>query len=131
MKMASDPPVDPSRPSNFSSQTSIPTSPRLSRIVVLKYNPDRLSPSQMQPATTSATTSNHNNGNQTNGASSPAAATTPARTSTPTPARAPSAAPAAAMPAEAADNGAPTRVYINTKVTSHLLDGMKVLAKEK
>lgn len=35
------------------------------------------------------------------------------------------------MPAEAAENGAHTRVYLNTKVTSHVLDGMKVLAKEK
>lgn len=62
--------------------------------------------------------------------------------STPTPApipaataaasRAPSAAPTpSAMPAEAAEHGAATRVYMNTKVTYHLLAGMKELAKNK
>lgn len=130
-KMACDPPIDPScRPSLSSEISSL--NPPPSRIVVLKYNPNRLFSSQLQPGTTSTTTTTtNNNGNHTNGASSPAAAATPARTSTPTPARAPSAAPAAVMPADAAENGAPTRVYINTKVTSHLLEGMKVLAKEK
>lgn len=46
--------------------------------------------------------------------------------------RAPSAAPTpSAMPVEAAEHGAPTRVYMNTKVTYHLLAGMKELAKQK
>lgn len=100
--------------------------PPLSLVVTLKYNPNRLSRQLQQTL----------NSNYTNGASSPAAVATPARTSTPTP-RAPSAVPAdrtpaaATMPAEAAENGAPTRVYLNSKVTSHVLDGMKVLAKEK
>lgn len=123
-----------------------------SRLVVLRYNPNRLSQLQTPAAASAATaattttaaqvTSNPTtNNNITNGASSPAAASTPARTSTPTlqqqpPAsasRAPSAVPTdrAAMPAEAAENGAPTRVYLNTKVTSHVLDGMKVVAKDK
>lgn len=35
------------------------------------------------------------------------------------------------MPAEAAENGAPTRVYLNQKVTAHVLEGMKLLAKEQ
>ncbi|KAF3769347.1 hypothetical protein M406DRAFT_251344 [Cryphonectria parasitica EP155] len=47
--------------------------------------------------------------------------------------RTPSAVPTerAAMPAEAAPNGAPTRVYLNQKVTQHVLDGMKMLAVKK
>lgn len=36
-----------------------------------------------------------------------------------------------AMPKEAPPHGAPTRQYINSKVTGPLLDGMKILAKEQ
>lgn len=47
--------------------------------------------------------------------------------------RAPSANPQLppTMPAEAPAHGAPTRVYLNTKVTAHVLDGMKMLALER
>lgn len=46
--------------------------------------------------------------------------------------RAASAAPTpSAMPTEAAEHGAATRVYMNSKVTYHLLAGMKELAKNK
>lgn len=67
----------------------------------------------------------------TNG-SAPAPAFAPAPIPTTAASRAPSAAPTpSAMPAEAAEHGAGTRVYINTKVTYHLLAGMKELAKHK
>jgi len=36
-----------------------------------------------------------------------------------------------AMPAEAPPHGAPTRQYLNSKVTGVLLEGMKLLAKEQ
>lgn len=39
--------------------------------------------------------------------------------------------PVAAMPAEAPPHGAPTRQYLNSKVTGVLLEGMKLLAKEQ
>lgn len=141
-------------PSRLSPPCQEPALHRPSRIVVLKYNPNRLS--QLQTTAGAGTTTANTtpitqaittmfSTTNANGASSPAAAaaTTPARTSTPTlsgqqqppgsASRAPSAVPAdrAAMPVEAAENGAPTRVYLNTKVTSHVLDGMKVLAREK
>lgn len=62
----------------------------------------------------------------------PAFAPTPAPAATAAASRAPSAAPTpSAMPAEAAEHGSATRVYINTKVTYHLLAGMKELAKHK
>jgi COMPASS component SDC1 len=35
------------------------------------------------------------------------------------------------MPAEAPPHGAPTRQYLNTKVTGALLEGMKILAREQ
>jgi len=35
------------------------------------------------------------------------------------------------MPAEAAQHGAPVRQYINSKVTGPLLEGMKLVAKER
>ncbi|KAJ4396772.1 COMPASS (complex proteins associated with Set1p) component [Gnomoniopsis smithogilvyi] len=62
----------------------------------------------------------------------PAPATAPATAPVAAASRAPSAAPTpSAMPAEAAEHGAATRVYMNTKVTYHLLAGMKELAKHK
>ncbi|KAH7364598.1 hypothetical protein BKA65DRAFT_533175 [Rhexocercosporidium sp. MPI-PUGE-AT-0058] len=39
--------------------------------------------------------------------------------------------PAATMPKEAPPHGAPTRQYLNSKVTGPLMDGMKLLAKEQ
>ncbi|KAI2471218.1 hypothetical protein F4781DRAFT_128571 [Annulohypoxylon bovei var. microspora] len=36
-----------------------------------------------------------------------------------------------AMPAEAPPHGGPARQYLNSRVTGPLLDGMKILAKEK
>ncbi|KUJ24059.1 uncharacterized protein LY89DRAFT_633897 [Mollisia scopiformis] len=39
--------------------------------------------------------------------------------------------PAATIPKEAPPHGAPTRQYINSKVTGPLIDGMKLVAKEK
>jgi COMPASS component SDC1 len=35
------------------------------------------------------------------------------------------------MPADAPPHGAPTRQYLNSKVTGVLLDGMKQLAKDQ
>lgn len=35
------------------------------------------------------------------------------------------------MPEKAPSHGAPTRQYLNSKVTGALLEGMKVLAKEQ
>lgn len=35
------------------------------------------------------------------------------------------------MPTEPTLHGAPVRQYLNSKVTAHLLDGMKMLAKEQ
>jgi len=43
----------------------------------------------------------------------------------------PPAASTPAMPVEAQQHGAPTRRYLNTKVTASLLEGMKKLAKEQ
>ena len=47
--------------------------------------------------------------------------------------RAPSAHPDPGfnMPAEAPKNGAPVRDYLNSKVTGPLLEGVKLVAKEK
>jgi len=39
--------------------------------------------------------------------------------------------PAPAIPKEAPPHGAPTRQYLNSKVTGPLLDGMKQIAKEQ
>lgn len=39
--------------------------------------------------------------------------------------------PAPTIPKEAPPHGAPTRQYLNSKVTTVLLDGMKQLAKEQ
>ncbi|KAH8180052.1 dpy-30 motif domain-containing protein [Sarocladium implicatum] len=71
-------------------------------------------------------------------ASSPAAgglAPSPAPGRTGTPAQGSRAASAhpdpVGMPAEAAAHGDPTRLYLNTKVTGVLLEGMKQLAKDK
>ena len=57
----------------------------------------------------------------------------PARTGTPAQgSRAASAHPdPVGMPAEAVPHGDPTRLYLNTKVTGVLLEGMKQLAKDK
>ena len=39
--------------------------------------------------------------------------------------------PAPTIPKEAPPHGAPTRQYLNSKVTGFLLEGMKMLAKEQ
>ncbi len=39
--------------------------------------------------------------------------------------------PSPALPTEAPPHGAPTRQYLNSKVTGALLEGMKQLAKEQ
>ncbi|KAI1431652.1 hypothetical protein GGR50DRAFT_697797 [Xylaria sp. CBS 124048] len=39
--------------------------------------------------------------------------------------------PAFTMPEAAPPHGAPVRQYLNSKVTAHLLDGMKILAREQ
>ncbi|KAI0196854.1 hypothetical protein F4808DRAFT_439432 [Astrocystis sublimbata] len=73
-------------------------------------------------------------------APAPAPVQAPARTGTPkqenantatNTSRAASAHPDASftMPAVAAQHGAPVRKYLNTKVTPHLLEGMKLVAK--
>ena len=43
----------------------------------------------------------------------------------------PDPAPMPAIPKEAPPHGAPTRQYLNSKVTTVLLEGMKQLAKEQ
>lgn len=94
--------------------------------------------------------SNNNPTTTTTTASSSTNPPTPNRTSTPTgtkegvPARlennssrAASAAPAdrtadrVTMPTEPAAHGAPTRQYLNSKVTYHVMEGMKIIAKEQ
>lgn len=92
-----------------------------------------------------------NNNAPTTTASSSTNPPTPNRTSTPTgskesvPARlennsssrAASAAPAdrtadrVTMPTEPAAHGAPTRQYLNSKVTYHVMEGMKIVAKDQ
>lgn len=98
----------------------------------------KLSSGNNNPATTATTASSSTN------------PPTPNRTSTPTgsregvPARldnsssrAASAAPAdrtadrVTMPTEPAAHGAPTRQYLNSKVTYHVMEGMKIIAKEQ
>lgn len=93
---------------------------------------------------------NNNQTTTTTTASSSTNPPTPNRTSTPTgskegvPARlennssrAASAAPAdrtadrVTMPTEPAAHGAPTRQYLNSKVTYHVMEGMKIIAKEQ
>lgn len=121
-------------------------SPRNPGLVHLKAPSDFLgklplagSSSSAAAATTATTT-----------ASSSTNPPTPNRTSTPTgskegvPARlensssrAASAAPAdrtadrVTMPTEPAAHGAPTRQYLNSKVTYHVMEGMKIVAKEQ
>ncbi|PSR82280.1 hypothetical protein BD289DRAFT_483957 [Coniella lustricola] len=114
--------------------------PCASHIVVLKYNADRASKifkDAAVPGSTAPVPAHDAAGS----------VGSPARTSTPnasgrfkddqqqgaTTSRAPSAVPTerATIPAEAVENGAPTRVYLNQHVTQHLLDGMKLLALHK
>lgn len=99
--------------------------------------------------------SNNDNSNNINAPTTTASSSTnpptPNRTSTPTgskesvPARlennsssrAASAAPAdrtadrVTMPTEPAAHGAPTRQYLNSKVTYHVMEGMKIVAKDQ
>lgn len=103
-----------------------------SRIVKLNANADRLRAllqglQDVTPADAAAPRESHSN------TMTPVpAASTPAA-SAPTPpvkaeAVAPTTAASVAMPAEPAAHGAPTRVYLNAKVTQHLMEGMKELA---
>ncbi|KAI4868574.1 hypothetical protein F4820DRAFT_409803 [Hypoxylon rubiginosum] len=91
------------------------------------------------PATTTTTTTN---AIATSNAPSPAAAAAPARTGTPlrnmngqdnNSSRAASQHPDSGftMPAEAPPHGAPVRQYLNSTVTVPLLDGMKLIAKDR
>ncbi|KAF2459830.1 putative COMPASS complex subunit Sdc1 [Lineolata rhizophorae] len=50
------------------------------------------------------------------------------RTASPHPGATPSQQQQQAAPAQAMPHGSPTRVYLNTNVTPHLLEGMKLLA---
>ena len=122
-------------------------SPRKLGLVHLKVPSDFLAQlslaSNNAAATTTTTTATT--------ASSSTNPSTPNRTSTPTgskesvPARlennnssrAASAAPAdrtgdrVTMPTEPAAHGAPTRQYLNSKVTYHVMEAMKIIAKEQ
>lgn len=113
-----------------------------SRIVKLNANADRLRAllqglQDVAPTDATAPRESHSNTmTPIPAASTPAAgsrAQTPAAASAPTPpvkaeAVAPTAAASVAMPAEPAAHGAPTRVYLNARVTQHLMEGMKELA---
>lgn len=126
------------------SSTSSYRSPHKPGLVHLRAPSDFLAQlsvaSNNNPTTTTTTTT----------ASSSTNPPTPNRTSTPTgtkegvPARlennssrAASAAPAdrtadrVTMPTEPAAHGAPTRQYLNSKVTYHVMEGMKIIAKEQ
>lgn len=134
------------------SPTGSSRSPRNPGLVHLKAPSDFLgklplagsSSSSSSAAAATATTTT------TTTASSSTNPPTPNRTSTPTgskegvPARlensssrAASAAPAdrtadrVTMPTEPAAHGAPTRQYLNSKVTYHVMEGMKIVAKEQ
>lgn len=119
-------------------------SPRKPGLVHLKAPSDFLA--QLSLASNNATA----NTTTATTASSSTNPSTPNRTSTPTgskegvPARlensssrAASAAPAdrtadrVTMPTEPAAHGAPTRQYLNSKVTYHVMEGMKIVAKEQ
>lgn len=133
-------PLSLARPSPMGSYRS----PRKSGLVHLKAPSDFLA--QLSLASNNATA---NTATATT-ASSSTNPSTPNRTSTPTgskegvPARlensssrAASAAPAdrtadrVTMPTEPAAHGAPTRQYLNSKVTYHVMEGMKIVAKEQ
>lgn len=119
-----------------------------SRIVTLKTNADRIRAlcqdyhqdiAPINGASTNADTIPTPALGATTPAPAPAAVSSaatgsPARAPTPGKADSSNAAAAAAavvMPAEPAINGAPTRVYLNTKVTQHVLEGMKLVALKK
>ncbi|KAK2609948.1 hypothetical protein N8I77_003415 [Diaporthe amygdali] len=106
----------------------------------------------VKPGDNAALSLASNNATTATAASTSTNPPTPNRTSTPTgskenvPARldnntsssrAASAAPAdrtadrVTMPTEPAAHGAPTRQYLNSKVTYHVMEGMKVVAKEQ
>lgn len=121
-------------------------SPRNPGLVHLRAPSDFLAQLSLAGNNNSATA----NTTTTTTASSSTNPPTPNRTSTPTgskegvPARlensssrAASAAPAdrtadrVTMPTEPAAHGAPTRQYLNSKVTYHVMEGMKIVAKEQ
>ncbi|KAL2119020.1 hypothetical protein VTJ04DRAFT_5980 [Mycothermus thermophilus] len=82
-------------------------------------------PATTEPASTSASTMTSNNQTQP----TPSA---PAAQAAPSPAPAASSSTAApALPTEPTPNGAPVRQYINSKITGVLLEGMKIVAKER
>lgn len=110
----------------------LPNTPS-SRIVTLKYDTEKLVPLFQAANLATTTTANTPAGPSTSdapvesparaGTATPSSNTMPSTTTTTTTGR--------AMPAEAVENGAPLRVYLNTKVTQHVTDGMKKLALEK
>lgn len=122
-------------------------SPRKRGLVHLKVPSDFLA--QLPLASNNATAATTTAATTASSSTNPP---TPNRTSTPTgskegvPARlennnsssrAASAAPAdragdrVTMPTEPAAHGAPTRQYLNSKVTYHVMEGMKTIAKEQ
>lgn len=115
-------------------KTNLPILPAMpSRIVTLKYdaNKSRLLAKTAQaaaaatpPTTTDAAGSPGHLGKTTE------ANTSRAPSAVPTPTPAPAVAPAP-MPTEAAEHGAPTRRYLNGKVTPHVMEGMKMVALHK
>jgi hypothetical protein len=56
---------------------------------------------------------------------------TPSRAASAMPADGPAAMDATPLPAEAADHGAPVRQWLNTNIVPTLLEGMKVITREK
>lgn len=110
-----------------------------SRVIILRIGSDKLRAiAQGSAGTLPANT----DGNFTNTASStvPNAAGSPAQP-TPAPAVAPAGSPAPqpviqpstvpAMPTQAAINGSPTRQWVNEKLTQHVLDAMKEIARAR
>lgn len=99
-------------------------SPYITGLVTLKINPDRLAQLNL---------------NNTNPGTPTAATTMVGRSFVPDAATAGNSRAASAdrtgdrvaMPTMAATHGAPTRQYLNSKVTAHVVEAMKIVAKEQ
>lgn len=93
----------------------------------------------LKPSDNSSLNLNSNNGNSSNLGTPTAATTMVGRSFVPDAATAGNSRAASAdrtgdrvaMPTMAATHGAPTRQYLNSKVTAHVVEAMKIVAKEQ
>ncbi|KUI60896.1 Set1 complex component sdc1 [Cytospora mali] len=122
---------NPNKKGNKDASTSSPTGSFRSltqpSLVTLKVPSDRLAQLSLNP-TTPTTTTNNNTSTTMVGRSFVSDAATAGNSRA---ASADRTGDRVAMPTMAATHGAPTRQYLNSKVTYHVMEGMKIVAKER